>query len=125
MSDILIPLKCPVCGGPVDRGLTRCKYCETSFFQPVSKIEEKSEFANQPSDSSLLMVPLDCNVIYSNNEPYVLEYRGKTFPDLKTIEMIETSLRNGNMTPNEARQKLGLSIEEAIEAINNFERRFL
>lgn len=106
MSDILIPLKCPVCGAPVDRGAFKCKYCETWYRKSSRDVD-------------------DCNAVYADGEPYILEYCGRTFPSLEKINEIETAIREGFMTPNEARKEIGLSVEEATEAINNWARSIL
>lgn len=120
MDDILIPLKCPVCGAPVDRGAFKCKYCETWYRKSPRDVDDQVS-----NLQSAVLLPLDCNVVYADGEPYIFEYRGKTFPSLEKINEIETAIREGFMTPNEARKEIGLSFEEATEAINNWARSVL
>lgn len=96
----LVPIKCPVCGAPIDRGMTKCKYCETSFYHNVHH--------NAPDD---------IDVLYADGTPIVAMYRGQV-----VSPEIETQLKNGTITENEVGKVFGVTTEQFIEALSDFGR---
>lgn len=96
----LVPIKCPVCGAPIDRGATKCKYCETSYHHDVHH--------NTPDD---------IDVLYADGTPIVAMYRGKV-----VSPEIETQLKNGTIKENEVEERFGVTTEQFMEALSDFGR---
>lgn len=96
----LVPIKCPVCGAPIDIGATKCKYCETSFYHDVHH--------NAPDD---------IDVLYADGTPIAAMYCGKV-----VSPEIETQLKNGTIKENEVEERFGVTTEQFIEALSDFWR---
>ena len=96
----LVPIKCPVCGAPIDRGMAKCKCCETSFYHNVHH--------NAPDD---------IDVLYADGTSIVAMYRGKV-----VSPEIETQLKNGTMTEKEVEEGFGVTTEQFIKALSDFGR---